>query len=508
MINSITTEQLIIEFMEAGGEDLERLPPRFKLLIERLLEERKEFLERIKSLEEQVGKSEEKAKQNSKNSSQPPSQDPLDTPKEPQKSKTTKKRGGQPGHKKFSQPLFEVEKCQEVVKHYPTKCKCCGDLLNQNLVSAINRHQYLELPKIELEIIEHQVYQLKCSTCGTQTLGKLPDDVPKSHYRERLSAFIARLRCEYHLSYQKVQDFLKDFPGCRISIGQIRRLSQEMNESLAVPVQEAQTYLHQQPVLGSDETSFSQRNGDKNNPQQIKGWLWVLVSPSVTYFQVILSRSQKAAQEMLGEVREDMPIVITDRYGGYNWIPLKYRQICWAHLKRDFTAISERVGASGEVGRALLYQLNRVFRWWHRFREGLLSYELFCEAVGRLRDSMRRLLEEVGSYPIEKKDKSLWAKTVRTCREILKVEEALWTFVHTPGVEPTNNASEQALRPAVIWRRISYGSQSETGSQFVARMLTVVTSLRKQNRSVFEFLVETLTAKRKGGKIPSLLPIT
>ena len=121
---------------------------------------------------------------------------------------------------------------------------------------------------------------------------------------------------------------------------------------------------------------------------------------------------------------------------------------------------------------------------------------------------MRRLLEEVGSYPIEKKDKSLWAKTVRTCREILKVEEALWTFVHTPGVEPTNNASEQALRPAVIWRRISYGSQSETGSQFVARMLTVVTSLRKQNRSVFEFLVEALTAKRKGGKIPSLLPIT
>ena len=147
-----------------------------------------------------------------------------------------------------------------------------------------------------------------------------------------------------------------------------------------------------------------------------------------------------------------------------------------------------------------------MFRWWHRFRGGLLSYELFVKAVQHLRRGMKEELEEVASFKVSSKDKSLWAKTIRTCREILKVEEALWTFVFNPGVEPTNNASEQALRGAVIWRRISYGSQSQAGSEFVARMLTVTTTLKRQKRSVFQFLVDAVRAKRNGTPCSSLLP--
>lgn len=503
---SITLDQLIIEVMKAEDGNLESLPPKVKLLLKLLLEEREELLESIRRLEERAEQSEERAKQNSRNSSKPPSQDnPNQSPK-PKKAQKTKSRGAQKGHPKSSQSLFETSQCKEVVKHYPKACQCCGESLSPSLITAITRHQYLELPEIELEITEHQVYQLECSHCGTSNTGKLPKYVPQSHYGERLSALIALLRGQYYQSHQKIQDFLKDVLGLSLSTGQINRLSREMSQALEGVVQEAHAYVQQQPVKGSDETSFAQRNGDGNNPEKRGGWLWGMISPRISIFQVSLSRAQSVAQQLLGESGDK--IVITDRYGGYNWLPLKNRQICWAHLKRDFTALSERVGGAGEVGMELLKQMKRLFRWWHKWKEGLLSYELLCEAVNHLRSGMRRVLEETASYPLKQGAKSPWAKTVRTCRQILKVEEALWTFVYTSGVEPTNNASERALRPAVIWRRISYGSHSQQGSEFVARMLTAVTSLKQQKCPVFQFLVDALKAHRHGGKAPSLIPST
>lgn len=194
--------------------------------------------------------------------------------------------------------------------------------------------------------------------------------------------------------------------------------------------------------------------------------------------------------------------MISDRYGAYNWLDLEQRQICWAHLKRDFVRISERAGASGEIGRALLQQTSKLFRWWHRVRDGTLSRELFEKAIGFLRSTLQRLLEEAVALCNSLQEKTPLGKTARACAQILKVEPALWTFVVHPGVEPTNNIAERALRTAVIWRRLSLGSQSAAGSEFVARLLTVVTSLRTQGRSVLDFLIETLL-----GHEPSLLPL-
>ncbi len=199
-------------------------------------------------------------------------------------------------------------------------------------------------------------------------------------------------------------------------------------------------------------------------------------------------------------------ILSSDRYSSYNWIDVKQRQLCWAHLSREFQKISERSGISRQIGRDLLAGQKKLFRLWRRVRDGTLSREDFQSLVSPIRNRLKEILTSTAEYEIGSTEKTPLAKTVRTCRQLLKVEPALWLFVEKEGLEPTNNAAERAIRPAVLWKRISFGSQSEAGSIFVARMLTVVTSLRSQNRNVLEFLVETIKANRQGNPTPSLIP--
>lgn len=232
--------------------------------------------------------------------------------------------------------------------------------------------------------------------------------------------------------------------------------------------------------------------------------MWVLVTPLVSFFEVVFSRSQQTAKDLIGESYSG--IVTSDRYSAYGWIELARWQVCWAHLKRDLTAMAERIGVSHEIGDALLRRQRRLFRWWHRVRDGTLSRAHFIAQVSHLRKGFQATLTEAAALPIEPDEKSPLAKTVRTCRRLLKVEPALWTFVCIDGVDPTNNAAERALRPAVIWRKTSFGAQSQSGSQFVARLLTVTTSLKAQGRNILDFLTHACLAARTGKESPSLLP--
>jgi len=190
----------------------------------------------------------------------------------------------------------------------------------------------------------------------------------------------------------------------------------------------------------------------------------------------------------------------------YNWVDVERRQLCWAHLVREFTKISERSGVSRQRGRDLLAQEKKLFRLWQKVRDGTFEREEFKSKVTKIRERLLQIILEGANYEIRKKEKTPLSKTVRTCRQLLKVEPALWLFVEVEGLEPTNNAAERAIRPAVLWKRTSFGSQSEAGSIFMARMLTVVTSLRSQNRNVLKFMVETIKASRQGTCPPSLLP--
>jgi len=302
-----------------------------------------------------------------------------------------------------------------------------------------------------------------------------------------------------------VQGLLGELFGVELSVGSINQLRQESSTAVAAAVTAAHRYVQQQGQVNMDETSFAQGNNDGNNATGHKGWLWVMVTPLVSYFAVFLSRSSLVCQQLLGETFTG--IIGSDRFSAYHHLSLASRQVCWAHLKRDLTQIAERKGVAGDLGQALLEQQRLLFEQWYRVRDGTLSRSAFAQVVQPSRERFGQLLREGASYEIAPKEKTPLAKTVRTCQQLLKIEPALWTFVTTEGIEPTNNAAERALRPAVIWRKNSFGSQSQAGSLFVSRMLTVATSLRAQNRSVLEYLVQACRASRQGLSAPSLLPI-
>ncbi len=368
------------------------------------------------------------------------------------------------------------------------------------------RHQIIEIPPLSAYVIEHQLHQLECECCGRKTRAPLPEEVPSTGYGDRLAGVVAWLSGEHHQSHRMVKSLLATLFGVELSRGSINRLRHQVSDAIAAPVEQAHQYVQSQRFVHSDETGFSQGNGDGLNPTRTKGWLWVLVTPLVKVFSVVLSRSQATAKALIGEGFKGT--LISDRYSAYNWLETMHRQVCWAHLKRDLTAMAERSGVSKHIGEALLRRERRLFRWWHRVRDGTMSREQFVAAVEPLRLGFKASLEAAAALPIGQKEKSPLAKTVRTAQKLLKVEAALWTFVYVQGVEPTNNAAEQALRKAVIWRRTSFGSQSQAGSEFVSRILTVVTSLKAQQRNPLDYLTEAMRAKRLGLSAPSLLPET
>jgi hypothetical protein len=292
--------------------------------------------------------------------------------------------------------------------------------------------------------------------------------------------------------------------GICMSVGSVNKLRQEASAAVAGCVDEAKQYVQQQPIVGADETSFNQGNIDGGNPKQRQAWLWVAVTPLVVLFEIGLTRCTQAAQNLLGEKFGGM--LNSDRHRAYNWVDLGRRQLCWAHLRREFIKISERSGVSQELGTALVKAQEQLFELWHRVRDRTLTRADFIPLAGGIRLQIPATLQAAADYQIGHREQTPVAKTVRTCRQLLKVEPAMWLFVTTAGVEPTNNAAERAIRPAVIWRRTSFGCQTQAGSAFVARMLSVVATLKSQQRYVLDFLTPAVVAARAGQPVPSLLP--
>jgi transposase len=464
----------------------ERTPPEVQVYIG-ALEARLVTLEaKVQTLQEQVRTLQERLNQTSRNSSRPPSSDPPQSPR-PGCPRGQRPRGGQPGHPGHTRTLVPVEEVDEVVVLKPEQCQGCHAPLSGEDAAPF-RHQVIEIPPIKPVITEYQWHQLVCSACGETTRAPWPVGVPSGTYGPRVHAMVALYTGTYRLSKRTTQQAMEEVFGVPMSVGTISQVEQETTEVLAAPVEEAHTYVHAQEVAHLDETSW--RQGDK------RAWLWVAVTSLVTVFVVRMSRGGQVARELLGEAFSG--ILVTDRYSAYNWYPVRWRQLCWAHLLRDFEAMRDRGGRSEEIGDALLAQAHQMFTWWHRVREGTLQRSTFRSYMTSLRREVERLLEAGSRCGVP--------KTAGMCREILKLRQALWTFVHVEGVEPTNNTAERAIRPGVLWRKRSFGTQSERGSRFVESMMTVVATLKQQQRNVLEYLTAAHEAALRGEAAPSLLP--
>ena len=484
-------------------EEWEQLPVSVLKLIEALVRRMDKLEQEMAQLRTENELLKEQLARTSANSSQPPSKNPL-TFKPNRKEPTGKKRGGQIGHIGHERKLYPLEMCQEVIDHYPQQCKKCGaEVIGSK--SQVYRHQIVEVPPVQPIVVEHRFHLMTCTCCGEENQApEMTQIISKGGYGSRVAAYVGLFSSQYRQSYRQIQKIMQAVFGIEMSLGTINNLRTEVSEAVGNAVTEAQAYIQEQPIVGVDETGFKQRNGDGQNAAKTSGWLWVAVTPLIICFQVILSRASTAAQTILGSAFAGF--ITSDRCPAYNWVDVANRQICWAHLKRDFIQISERVGASAEIGESLLAQEKLLFNLWHQFRNEQLTRIDLVQAVEPIHAKFSSILQEAASLQIGEHEKTPLAKTVRTCRNLLKLEVALWLFVHEEGVEPTNNAAERAIRPAVIWRRTSFGSDSIAGSEFVSRLLTVVSSLNLQERNILDFLVESVSATRSGETPPSLLP--
>jgi transposase len=462
--------------------------------IQALRQENDELRSQLTALASELAQLRERIGRSSRNSSKPPSSDgPGFKPPERRKG-SRRKRGGQPGHPGSGPELLPIERVDEVVEHHPDACRRCGSLLEGEDPDAL-RHQVIEIPPITPLVIEHRLHRLVCPCCSTSTCATLPADVEASPYGPRLSALVGLLGSVFPLSFSKTQALLDQLLGVEISRGAIAKVRQRLSAALAEPMAQALRAARQQPVAYVDETGAPTGNADGNNPTRKRGWQWVMVTAVVTVFIQGLSRSTAAAIELLGS--NFGGIVVSDRFSAYNHLPLEQRQLCWAHLIRDLTAIAERPGASAEFGAQLLNLQQQLFGLWYRHKDGTIDWPALQHRSRPIRQAFEATLQQVVELGAQRNERTPWASTVRTCRKLLKVTGALWTFLDIKGIEPTNNAAERALRQSVIQRKISHGVQFRQGAICRSRLLTVTTTLRQQGRDVWQFLEQAWIAHHR-----------
>jgi transposase len=439
----------------------------------------------VQSFEQRIADLEERLNTNSTNSSKPPSTDPPSVKRRPPNPASGKKRGGQPGHRHHPRALVPPEQLRQIIECRPKGCRWCGlDLCGDDPEPI--RHQVAEVPPIQPVVDEYRLHRLKCPRCGTSTCAALPPGVPTGAFGPRLRAILSVLAGAYRLGKRPIRQLASDLFALSISTGMICRLERQGAAELEAPVEELREHVRQAASAHIDETSWKQGHG--------KAWLWGAVTAMATVFTIATSRGAEVAKAMLGTAAGK--VVISDRFKCYNWI--KRRQFCWAHLRRDFQAMIDRGGEAAEIGQRLLGHSDALFGWWHRVRDGTLARSSFQTYVAAMRPFLKEDLERGAACAC--------SKTAGTCRELLVGETHLWTFVRVEGIEPTNNDAERALRHGVIYRKLSGGTDSEAGSRFVERMLTVVATCRQQEINVLDYLTRCYQASLDNQPAPSLLP--
>ncbi len=454
----------------------------------RLREENAQLKARVVELETRMAELESRLKQNSTNSSKPPSGDGPQTPARPNKFRSGRKPGGQPGHQGHQRELVPIEKVDKIIPVKPENCRGCHAPLTGNDENP-RRHQVTEIPEIQPHITEYQLHALTCPRCHIETTAVLPDAVPQGAFGPHTVAIVSLLTGIYHLGRRQAVQAMWDIFGVRMALGSVTACEQTTSQALETPVAEALTYIKGQNVKNADETSWYEGVDRK------KVWLWVALTEKVTAILIRASRGTEIAKDLLGEA---FGVLITDRWCAYTWWPLRWRQLCWAHLKRHFQAFAEAGGKAERIGLVLLEETKLLFEWWHRVRDGTLARSTFRNYVAPLRNRVKDLLQEGTACD--------HLKTEGMCREILKLEPAMWTFARLEGVSPTNNAAERAIRPSVIWRKICFGTHSEAGSRFVERIMTVVCTLKQQDRNIVNYVKTCVEAQMRGDCSPSLLP--
>ena len=475
---------LLTDYKGLSPEELEKLP------VKELARIAHEALQNWDKLNQRLN-------QNSTNSSRAPS---TDNPEAKAKRKAeekasnpkhgARKQGSQPGHKAVIRPLLPLCEGDAVVDCKPQACAHCGESIEKQTDPTPYRQQHYDVEIIR-RIVEYRKHKIICPCCGETTEGTLPEGASKSAYSPKVAAFVVTLTGLFQMSRRMAKLFIEEIMGVPISVGSVSNLEKEMNQA-SVPVMKEIEMTAQNAEHGNaDETGYGLKNGQQ-------GWLWVFVTEQAVLFRLFFGRGQEWATKLLGCFAG---ILTSDRWSGYNHYPSEKRQLCWSHLLRDFKAMSESGPVGAAIGISLKKEAQLMFRLWHRFknwkenqeRQGInVSMTVLESQMQSIRRRVRALLEEGAKRDVPK------------CVTILKVESLLWTFTKKKDIEPTNNAAERNIRPAVLWKKRSFGVESERGGQYVESMLSIWATSRRNGVNPIVFLRELLQSYRINTTAPSI----
>jgi transposase len=437
------------------------------------------------ALTKQVAELTEVLGRNSKNSHLPPSSDGPGSNASgaatgQRRRKSERKRGGQKGHRGSYRALLSPERVDTFVDLFPEVCLGCACPLPRVVDVAACRYQQLELREHRPHVTEWRRHEVDCDRCGTSTRAAYDGaKIPSSAFGPCLTAVVAMLTGAYHLSRRKTRQLLLELFGISVSLGAISAMEQRASEALKSAHAEALLEVQYAGIKHTDATSWT-RSGKLMS-------LWTLASAAATVYQIFADGCRDTIQPLFGP---RVGILVSDRATVFSFWSMALRQVCHAHLVRKFVAFAERDGTAGAIGRELLECTALVFEYWHGFKDGLLTRQELQFWLRPVQRDIERLLERGAKANIERLSGS--------CADMLAHRDALWTFVTHEGVEPTNNHAELELRDFVMWRKRSFGSQSERGERFAERMMTAVRTARKQRKNVLDFMVSSITATSTG----------
>lgn len=443
---------------------------------------------RVARQDERIAQLERRLNRSSRNSSVPPSTDPpAGTPKRG-KDPSGRKQGAQPGHEGRGRPLLPAWAVDRVIEHWPERCGC-GHVFTVGEHVPVGepvRWQVEELPVTSVQVTEHRCHRARCPGCGEHPRGELPSEVTQSAFGPRFQAAVATLSVRNRISRRDVVECCEQLFSSRISTGTVDAILDRTAQALMKPHADLLEALRGASAVNMDETGW-RTAGERRA-------LWGIFDERHAYLQIAPDRHEEHAKELLAETKA---IVTSDRWWAYAHLPLARRQLCWAHLKRDFAAHAEGLAVEKEFGEHGLELCERVFWAWEVFQHTSDRRALKL-TIRQLRREFKPIISSYSS----KRARNKYCRGM--ARNLLKAWPALWTFATHPGVEPTNNHAERALRSAVIYRKLSLGSQPEGGERRIERLLSAHTTCRLQDRSLFVYLTDALAAHARGDPVPLL----
>lgn len=453
-----------------------------------IVRQQQEQLAQLTLLQTEIDDLRARLNQHSQNSSKPPSSDPPSAPPRPPKTPRGRARGGQVGHPGQTRAEPSPDQIDQISDHHPTTCThCTTPLTLADATGSYQVHYVWEIPQIRPQVTEHRLHQCRCPHCQHLIIA-LSASVPPGMCGARTIALLALLHGRFRLSDREIVALCALVFGLSLSPATVVAAQQQTSQALAPIYAGLRDALGEQPHLHSDETSWKEAGARR--------WLWVLVAPLLVVFHVAAGRGRGVLQHLIGTTYAG--ILSSDRLSAYNSHPADRRQLCWAHLLRNLLALSQRVRTRDAIWASdMLAQVQILFALWHYFRAGLIERAVLQAAIAPVQATMRVLLE---------REARQHGRAAALSHELLRLWPALWIFVTVEGVEPTNNRAEQALRPAVLWRKGCFGAQSDAGNRFVERFLSVAATCQAQQRDLWQFLTHAIEQSWARQPAPSLLP--